>query len=459
MRPQSLVTAATALIVACLVSPAPVRAESNLLFILDSSGSMRGKLEGKTKMETAKAALSKLVGDLPQDTKVGLMAYGHRYDRNDPNSCTDIELLTPVGASGRDEVVSWIERVNPKGKTPISGSLGQSPAAFAGLEESNNNIVLISDGIETCGGDPCAAADELAKSNINVRVHVVGFDISEQDRAQLECIATLGKGKYFSANSTEGFTEAVAEAIEVAQIETAPEPVIYFEDNFDGEDLAEHWEVQKPNPDNFIVENGALLVLSGAAAAGSTLTNETVENVFKLSKPLPAGDWTITAKFSVDIQTGLERAFIGIIDDGNNYLEIAAQAFVANFNDSYSSSFNFVGMKRSKGTDATVSKNLWNGEKFGDWYNIGNFADGVKNFPQPILLRLQKRGRNYIGSAMLAGAEEPQWITLDRFTLLRLRGKVSFGFHQQGSTARGRSGKIEGESTAEIDWIKIETTE
>jgi len=453
MRPRFLVTAATALIVASLLSPAQVRAASNILFILDSSGSMWGQLDGKAKMETAKTALSKLVGDLPADTGVGIMVYGHRLGRKEPGACTDIELLKSVGRATPDDVAAWLEGINPKGKTPIAGSLRQAPGAFAGLEKFNNNIVLISDGIETCDGDPCAVAGELAKSNINVRVHVVGFDISNEDRAQLQCIAKLGNGKYFAANSTKDFTRAVTEAVKIAQVETKPapeptpqqpKPVLYFEDTFDGEDLADHWEVAKPNPDAFIVEDGVLMVVSGTVGS---LASETVENVFRLSKPLPKGDWTITAKFSVEFQAGRERTFIGIVENGDNHLEIAVQAVIVPWGNNAKAAIDVVGLKRSKGKTKVTTRRLWFS---GRNIDPNNFVGETKGFPQPILLRLQKQGKSYIGSAMLEGAKE--WVVLDKYSILRrLKGSVSLGFHQSAKTTK--------ESTAKIDWIKIETLE
>ena len=456
MLTRFLVTASTALIVTCLLSTAPVRAENNLLFILDSSGSMWGQLDGKTKMETAKAALSKLIGDLPADTGVGLMVYGHRLGRKEPGACADIQLVKAVGRATSEGVAGWLGLVNPKGKTPIAGALRQAPGAFAGLEKFNNNIVLISDGIETCDGDPCAVAGELAKSNINVRVHVVGFDISEKDRVQLECIAEFGKGKYFPANSTEDFTRAVTEAVRVAQAETEPapsaaeptpaQPVVYFEDNFDGEDLGEHWEVLKPNPDGFIVEDGKLLIVSGTPGS---LASETVENVFKLSKSLPRGDWTLTAKFSVEFQTWYERAFVGIFDNRNNYLEISLQSIVGEYGLNRYPAFDVVGVKRSRGNDKKVSRRLWRGPNTGDYSNVGNFAEGTKAFPQPVLLRLSKQGRNYVGSVMMEGAEEPAWLNLDSFKILRQKGTVAIGLYQ--------TQEVKGEAAINVDWVKIET--
>ncbi len=427
-----------------------VQAQNNLLFILDSSGSMQGKLEGQTKMDTAKTALSALVSDLPKDTKIGLMAYGHRLSRKDLGACNDIELITPVGNGSAGEIVNSIKAINAKGKTPIAEALRQAPAAFPSLEQGNNNIVLISDGIETCGGDACAVAGELARSNINLRVHVVGFDISEKDRTELECIARLGKGKYFAANSTGGFSSAVTNAVQVAQVETKPKPIvpakptIYFEDNFEGEELAEDWEVVNPNPDAFIIEDGKLLIVGDTPG---NFAKRTVNNLFKLSKPLPKGDWTITAKLSVEFQTVAEKAVIGIFDSEKKFIEISIQSWITSL--APQAIISIFGRKQTRDKAATSFKVLWKGVKYEEGKN---FTNNAKSLPQPILLRLQKRGRSYTGSIRLGKAKngkQPGWTYLDKFTVLRLKGSVVFGFFQKGATR--------GESIALFDWIKIET--
>lgn len=454
MRPRFLVTAATALIFAFLSSPAPVRAESNLLFILDSSGSMWGKLEGKAKMETAKTALSKLVGDLPKDTKVGLMAYGHRVGNKEPGACADIELLMPIGKATPDDVVSWLERIKPKGKTPIAGSLRQTPRAFAGLEKSNNNIVLISDGIETCDGDPCAAAIELMRLNINLRVHVVGFDISEEDRSQLECIATFGKGKYFPANSTEGFTKAVTEAVKVAEAETKPElkpkpatppppkPVVYFEDNFDGDELADHWEVQNPAPDAFTVENGRLLLLSSSVTGFHAAD---MPNILTLNQDIPRGDWDIDVTFSGELSTGFEWLFLGLRKDEKNFLT----SLFYHKRPGYGPD-NRVMLRISKhvgGSETKADSTIWQP----DWFELGYGAVMQKFAKGPATLTLSKRGRSYFATFRHAGLldknGDPHVFRTSKITSLRSPGELTLGI--------GLYEKAEGEFLALIDSVQI----
>ena len=256
-------TAAAAAI--ALAVPRPGLAETNMLFILDGSNSMWGQVEGVAKIKTAQDVLADLMGDLPKDTKVGLMVYGHRSRE----SCDDIEILSSIGADGPAELVKKIRSIQPTGKTPIANALFGSLIAFSKFEGQNNHVVLISDGIETCGGDVCMAASAIANANIKPRVHVVGFDVGAKERAQLECIPRMGNGKYFSAANAGELKKAIAQVKQVAQAAPQPPkpkkkgPKEVFRDDFNGEELAEHWEVIRPNPDAFIVEDSNLLVITG----------------------------------------------------------------------------------------------------------------------------------------------------------------------------------------------------
>ncbi len=297
-------TAAAAAI--ALAVPKPGLAETNMLFILDGSNSMWGQVEGQAKIKTAQDVLTDLMADLPKDTKVGLMVYGHRSRE----SCDDIEILSSIGADGPAELVKKIRSIQPTGKTPIANALFGSLIAFSKFEGQNNHVVLISDGIETCGGDVCMAASAIANANIKPSVHVVGFDVGAKERAQLECIPKMGNGKYFSAANAGELKTAIAQVKQVAQAAPQPKkkgPKEVFRDDFNGDELADHWDVINPNPDAFIVEDGKLLVISTVAAS---ITGEKVENTFRLTKGMPKGDWDAVVKLVPEIQTFQERMYL-----------------------------------------------------------------------------------------------------------------------------------------------------
>ena len=119
------------------------------MFIVDASGSMSEAAGAQTKMEAAKAVLAQVVPAVAPEVKVGLAAYGHRR----VNDCTDIEVLVPPGTEDRAEVLARIAAMQPKGVTPIAAAITQVAALLKG-REAETTIVLVSDGKETCGGNP-----------------------------------------------------------------------------------------------------------------------------------------------------------------------------------------------------------------------------------------------------------------------------------------------------------------
>jgi hypothetical protein len=418
-------------------------AETNILFIMDASNSMWGQIDGTAKIETAKQTLGKLLTDLPAGTKLGLMAYGHRSEKD----CNDIELLSPIGAENGAALAKRVLGLTPTGKTPIAGSLEQSKAAFKGLESQNNFIVLISDGIESCAADPCAVAASLKDSGINVRAHVVGFGLTKEEGKQLTCIADNTGGKYFDAGSTVAFNDAVKEV--AALTEKAPEPppaptaVVYFSDDFSEPELAPHWDMLNPNPDQFIVENGHLLVI-GKAEGG--MTAATTPNIFKLAKDLPPGDWTATIVLKTTLQTGRDLFSFGLYDDDKNF--IAGTFYGQNDVCCYQSGLFLRTVKMAGGEKTEFGREAYP-------QGTNDYAAYVKSLPGggKVTLRFVKKDRSYKSMSHVEGHVDkdgkPVWNETDVVTSLRAPKQFAVNAAQWGKTA--------GETMFEIDSITIET--
>jgi len=186
--------------------------EGNLMFILDASGSMWGQVEGKAKITIAKEVLASLIEDLPEGLNVGLVAYGHRRK----GDCNDVEELVPLGLLDKQKLIKKIKALSPKGKTPITLSVKLTAEKLKTLEDETT-IILVSDGKETCAGDPCALVKELKESGIRFVMHVIGFDVTEEERKQLECIAEAGGGTYYSAKNAGEFKVAARKVIKETQ--------------------------------------------------------------------------------------------------------------------------------------------------------------------------------------------------------------------------------------------------
>ncbi|MHC1725582.1 MAG: VWA domain-containing protein [Syntrophobacteraceae bacterium] len=221
------------------ISLASDKSSGNLIFILDASGSMGAKIQGKMKMDLAKEALSALIKELPSQVQVGLVAYGHRQK----GDCKDVEELTPLGPLDRAALIKQVKGLNHMGKTPITFSVRQVAESLKTLEEETT-IVLVSDGEETCEGDPCALTRELKQSGIKFVMHVIGFDVSEKEKKQLACIAEAGGGSYFSAGNASELGLAARKAVEKIEQATGKLKVTALRN---GKPFAAYCEISRTN--------------------------------------------------------------------------------------------------------------------------------------------------------------------------------------------------------------------
>ena len=211
------------LIFLCIPLGALAAAMPEAMFILDASGSMLGAAGSQTKIDAAKSVLAQVVPAVAPEVKIGLAAYGHRR----PDDCADIEILVPPGTEDRAAVLARIAAMQPQGMTPISAAVTQVADLLKG-RDAETTIVLVSDGQETCGGDPCATVRTLKAAGVKFVMHVVGFDVTDEDQTQLACIAEAGGGKYFGAADAAGLLAALqAVRAEIAQkVEQAKTQVV-----------------------------------------------------------------------------------------------------------------------------------------------------------------------------------------------------------------------------------------
>jgi len=231
----------------------PAWGGGSVLFILDSSGSMAGKLDGQVKMDAAKSAFKELLAAMPPGVNVGLEVYGHHGDRD----CSVIELVNPVAPLNSEAIISQVEKLVPKrGATPMAAALEKGGEALSSIK-GPKAIVLISDGKENCGGDPAAVANRLKSQGIGVVTHVVGLGVNEEEKQQLAAIAAAGGGEYYAANSAGELRRSLA-AIKKKVITSH----VIFHDDFDGETLAAEWEVVNPDSESAILEDGAYRIVT-----------------------------------------------------------------------------------------------------------------------------------------------------------------------------------------------------
>jgi Ca-activated chloride channel homolog len=206
---------------------ASVQAADRTIIILDASGSMWAQIDGKSRIEIAKETVKTVIGNLPADMELGLMAYGHR----DKGSCTDIELLVPPAAGTGAAIIAATNKISPKGKTPLSEAVKRAAEELKYTEEKAT-VILVTDGLETCDADPCALGAELEKSGVDFTAHVVGFGLTEAEGKKVACLATNTGGKYIQASDAKSLTKALTTTVLKAEIPPPPLKPAAVEFNF-----------------------------------------------------------------------------------------------------------------------------------------------------------------------------------------------------------------------------------
>lgn len=175
----------------------------NVLIILDTSGSMRSRMTGDSRMNIAKRILKKYIRALPGSMRVGLVIYGK-------SSCDErsVELIAPIGKLSRENIITKIDTLQPRGLTPIAMTLKKSVEFFGGFEKDNNSLILISDGMESCRGNPVQAIIDLKETRADPEVTVIGLGVDSRTRKQLAAIASSSGGKYSDVKSEGDFVKA-----------------------------------------------------------------------------------------------------------------------------------------------------------------------------------------------------------------------------------------------------------
>ena len=177
--------------------------------IIDASGSMLAPdAGGQTRMDAAKQATEGLLNNLPKEQRLSLLTYGTQTGSGDEEKaagCQDVTTLVPMGGN-RAEMVSKVKSLNPRGYTPIGKSLLQAEKELP--PQDGRQIVLVSDGIDTCAPPPvCEVAKQIRERGVDIVINVIGLNVDEQARSELQCVAKAGGGSYADAKDAASLKE------------------------------------------------------------------------------------------------------------------------------------------------------------------------------------------------------------------------------------------------------------
>ncbi len=210
--------------------------DDEVLFIVDFSASMSKRMGYAPKAYHAIDAIRDILEDSGHSTKIGLRIFGisdkpyveldrDGYSYNKANICSASSLLLPVARYNNQNISDRLSTLTPQGATPIGYSLRQAVQNDFSPNAPLKHIILITDGGENCGDDPCLYIKRLMQLRNDIRIDVIGITVDENAYSQLNCIASAAKGNYYSVNDPEDFSIKFKQAFNARpsiKVKTAP---------------------------------------------------------------------------------------------------------------------------------------------------------------------------------------------------------------------------------------------
>jgi len=184
---------------------APKPKLTRILFIFDASNSMNGVWENQPKINVATRLLSEVLDSLQgiENLELALRFFGHQKNYLQGQDCDDTKLEVPFAPSLSDnikKIKSELRTLRPKGTTPIARTLEKAGKDFPDAKNVKNIIILITDGVEECNGDPCAVSIALQEKGITLKPFVIGIGLDVEFRDYYECV-----GNYYDASDEQTF--------------------------------------------------------------------------------------------------------------------------------------------------------------------------------------------------------------------------------------------------------------
>lgn len=298
----------------------------NVEIILDSSGSMAKKIDGKSMMDMAKDAIREFTSELPKNAKVALRVYGHKGGGSESDkaiSCASNELVYDLTKYRPAKLNSSLRKFKPSGWTPLAKAIEEAQKDLAPYDgKTHTNIIyLVSDGIETCGGDPVKAASEIANSEITPIINIIGFNVDSEGQRQLRQIADAAKGTYTTVLNQQGLSDEFDRSKEIAKrweewVNSAVEELdVENDQQWDNIfNAANTWlEKNKMQRENIIAVIDDLhksdQISEQAADFLKRKANDQSRKILKLSTDLRDGLWVLKDKQYVEVKEEIEKLF------------------------------------------------------------------------------------------------------------------------------------------------------
>lgn len=190
------------------------------MLVFDASGSMAGtdRLGVSTpipitRIDKVRSALAKVLPTATRFRRIGLITYGPG-----PYQQCNVQLNFAPMVNAAEPLMHEVNTLVPAGKTPLSAAVDQA-AEVLKYREKPGVIVVVTDGEETCGGEPCSLGKALHADAMQLTIHVIGYRVKdfswtgEQSIGEVKCLADQNGGLYVTAESEEDLVEALEKTL------------------------------------------------------------------------------------------------------------------------------------------------------------------------------------------------------------------------------------------------------
>lgn len=188
------------------------KAPAKAMILLDASSSMLQNVNGKQRMGIAKGAVRSFAKTIGVKSDVSLFVYGHAGTDKDADkslSCSKIEEVYPMQKYNEETFVKAVDQVHAKGWTPLAGAIKKAREA-SGAYTGEITVYIVSDGAETCDGDPVKEAKAFVQGSDKRKVNIIGFNVDQKSETELKKVAKAGNGHYLTANNAEEINQQMA---------------------------------------------------------------------------------------------------------------------------------------------------------------------------------------------------------------------------------------------------------
>lgn len=183
------------------------------IVLVDGSGSMAGRLNGRSKLDLARQAARTFIASLPADVEASVIAFGQQGNNTragKEQSCSAIDTLAPMTAN-HSALLAALDKTKAVGWTPLAAAIGQAETMLQDSSSSGEQIIyVVSDGEETCGGDPVEIAQRVNQGQTRAIVNIIGFGLPPKEAASLQSVANAGGGTFVDVHTSQAFDEAMA---------------------------------------------------------------------------------------------------------------------------------------------------------------------------------------------------------------------------------------------------------